>query len=375
MDVGGVPDHVMTLARSLGPRHDLTVFSGEIDPRHEAELLALGVRIERLPFARLPDPLRDLRVLLSLRRLLGKGRFDVVHTHMSKAALLGVMATRLMPGRPRVVNTAHNLGSLALRKPLARLAFRFYDRMLLGRATDRVIVVSERIREQVLALGLIAPARVTAIANGISLERFDVPCANSQALRADLGLAQSDVLVLCVARLVWFKGLDLLISAFARVAAAAPGARLCIVGAGPLRDALQAQAASLGLGKQVSLIGERQDVPALLAACDLFVLSSVSEGMPISILEAMAAGRATVATDVGGVRELVRDGETGLLVASGDAAGLGAALLMMIRDPGERGRMGAVARALAYSGFGGAAMSARTEALYLDVLARRADRP
>lgn len=371
MDVGGVPDHVMTLLRGLSRRHHLTVIAGEIDPCHEAEMQELGVGIERLPLSRLPDARRDLSALRALRALLRKGRFDIVHTHMSKAALLGVLATRMMPDRPRVVNTAHNLGSLALRNRAARGVFWVYDKILLGWGSDTVIVVSQRVREQVLALRLMSSGHVTAIPNGIRLDRFDVAPGDARKRRMELSVADGAVLVICVARLVWFKGLDTLVAAFSRVAVDFPAARLCIVGDGPLREQLEAQASSCGIGERVMLIGERRDVPSLLSASDLFVLPSVSEGMPISILEAMAAGRATLATDVGGVRELVLDGETGLVVPSGDVDALAAALLLLIRDKALRETMGAAALARARSDFDGAAMAARTEALYCALVERR----
>ncbi len=216
LDVGGVPDHVMTLFRGWAGRHDLTLITGDLHPRHATELADCGVKVERLPFARLPDPRKDVAALRRLRRILAEGRFDIAHTHMSKAALLGVLATRGLRGRPCVVNTAHNLGSLAIAKPVQRALFRRYDRWLLGRASDHVVVVSARIRDQVLAHDLMTPGHVTAIPNGIALSRFPGRGDGSQALRRTLGIGTDGVLALCVARLVWFKGLDTLIAALAR---------------------------------------------------------------------------------------------------------------------------------------------------------------
>ena len=378
MDVGGVPDHVMTLARELSQRHDMTVVAGEFNPGHAAELASLGVERIELPLARLPDPLKDLRAMRALRALLKDKRFDVAHTHMSKAALLGVLAARTLVRRPLLVNTAHNLGSLALSHRAARSVFRVYDRVLLGRATDAVIVVSDRIRAQVLALGLVRPDRVTAIPNGIALHRFEVPAARAAAVRSAFDIGAKEVLVVCVARLVWFKGLDTLIDAFAllpaelpaELPADLPAMRLLIVGAGPLHGDLADRAAALGQGGRITFAGERGDVPDILAAADVFVLSSVSEGMPISIIEAMASGLPTVATDVGGVRELVADGETGFVVPARDAAAFAVPLEQLCRDPALRRTLGQAARQRAQAQFGGAAMAARTEEVYARALAR-----
>jgi len=369
MDVGGVPDHVMTLLRGLAGRHALTLIAGDVHPRHAAELAALGVTVERLPFARLPDPRRDLAAFLRLRRMLAAGRFDVAHTHMSKAALLGALAAGGCRRRPwLLVNTAHNLGSLALPAGWRRAAFRAYDRWLLGRATDHVIVVSARVRAQVTALGLMAPDHVTAIANGIALERFPGRTPASAGVRAALGVGPDEVLLLCVARLVWFKGLDTLLDAFA---AAPPQTRLAIVGAGELREALAAQAEAAGVAGRVAFLGERADVPELLGAADAFVLSSVSEGMPISIIEAMASGLPVIATDVGGVREIVEDGVTGLLVPARAQGPLAAAIARLATEPATRAAFGAAARARAQAEFAGAEMAEGTEALYARLLGGR----
>lgn len=370
MDVGGVPDHVMTLARELSAHHDLTLVAAEFHPMHAAELSALGVEQIVLPFARLPDPMTDLRALRGLRQLLRARRFDIAHTHMSKAALLGVLAARTLWARPLLVNTAHNLGSLALANPVARAVFRVYDWLLLGRATDAVIVVSERVRAQVLALRLIRPDRVTAIPNGIALHRFAARSERAGTVRAAFGIGEDQVLVVCVARLVWFKGLDTLIAAFAAVAPRCPKAHLLIVGEGPLAEDLAAQSRDLGLSQRITFAGLRNDVPDILAASDIFVLSSVSEGMPISILEAMASGLPTVATDVGGVRELVAEGETGFVVPARDAPAFAAPLERLCQDKALRKTQGAAARARAQAEFGGAAMAKRTEAVYAKALAR-----
>ncbi|PIP97761.1 MAG: hypothetical protein COW75_04030 [Rhodobacterales bacterium CG18_big_fil_WC_8_21_14_2_50_71_9] len=374
MDVGGVPDHVLTLTRGLLLNHDVTLICGAIDPRHAAALAAMGVEVVMAPFSRLPDPLRDLRAVRALRALMVARRFDIIHTHMSKAALAGVVAARLIrpaAARPLVVNTAHNLGSLALSHPLLRRLFKVYDRMLLGGACDAVIVVSERVRARALALGLAPPDKLFAIPNGIATERFAPDQAQAAVRRAALNVAPGETLILTVARLVWFKGLDVLIDALALIARRRPGAKLVIVGAGPLRAALEQRAQALGVGDRVTFTGERSDVPQLLAAADIFALTSVSEGMPISILEAMASGLAVAATEVGGVGELVRDGETGLLTPPRDPAAFAAALEKLIADPALRARMGAGGRARVEAEFTGPAMTARTAALYEQALERR----
>lgn len=361
MDIGGVPDHVMTLVRGLHPSAAVTLFCATIDPRHALELEALGVPVVPIGFTRLPDPVADLRAFRRLVGLLRNGAFDIVHTHMSKAVMLGAPAARLARV-PVVINTAHNLGFLALRQPLLRGLFWLYDRALFT-VCDRVVTVSDEVRDRTVRAWIAPAAKVVAIANGIDPARFRVAAAKRAALRAEL--AQDDgPLLLTVARLVWFKGLDTLIDALPPLVARHPALRLVIVGEGTLRAALTDQAERLGLGEHVRFTGERADVPALLAAADLFVLPSVSEGMPISILEAMAAGRAVVATRVGGVPELIEEGQTGLVVPARDAGALAEALDRLIADPALRARMGGAGAARLASEFSAEAMVARTRALY-----------
>lgn len=373
MDVGGVPDHVMTLVRGLTGGHEVTLVTGEVTPCHSGALRELGIEVVRLPFARLPEPGRDLRLVRALAALLRERRFDVVHTHMSKAALAGAVAARLVRPRPILVNTAHNLGSIALSHPVLRRLFRLYDRALLGGATDAVIVVSEAIRQEVLRLGVVGAARLHAVPNGVLTERFEPGPGQAATRRAELGIAPEDTVVVTVARLVWFKGLETLIDACALLHQRWPRLRLVIVGDGPLRAALEQRVADRGASGHVIFAGERSDVPEMLGAADIFALSSVSEGMPISILEAMAARLPVVATSVGGIPELIGAGETGLLVPARDPDAFAAALDKLVAAPALRRSMGAAGRHRLDGVFSAAAMVRRTAALYAALL--RSDPP
>lgn len=370
MDVGGVPDHVMTLTRGLVRRHDVTLVTGEVDGRHAEALARMNVEIVRLPFARLPEPGRDVRLVRALAALMRERNFDVVHTHMSKAALAGAVAARLVRPRPVLVNTAHNLGSIALSQPVLRRLFRLYDRALLGGATDAVIVVSEAIRREVLRLGVVDAARLHAVPNGILADRFAVASGMAAVRRAEFGVGHGDTLVVTVARLVWFKGLETLIDATAGLCRRWPRLRLVIVGDGPLRATLEQRVAERGMTDRVIFAGERGDVPAILEAADIFALSSVSEGMPISILEAMAARLPVVATSVGGVPELVAAEETGLLVPARDADAFAAALEKLVAAPALRRGFGAAGRDRLDRCFSPSAMVERTAALYATLLRR-----
>ncbi len=165
------------------------------------------------------------------------------------------------------------------------------------------------------------------------------------------------------------KAQDVLLEAFARAAADASASRLLIAGEGPLRAGLEARCDALGLGARVRFLGAREDVGDLLAAADVFVLSSRREGLPVTLLEAMRAGRAAVVTRAGGCAEAVADGDTGLLVPVGDAVALGAALRALLADPGRCARLGDAARERWAREFTAERMVLETEGIYEAALA------
>ena len=366
MDVGGVPGHVLTVLDGLcGRGYHVTLACAECHSDHRAALQRMGVRLVQLPMKRLLSPLADVRALAALVRLIRRERFQVVHTHMSKGALLGGIAARIADA-PVVVNTAHNLGAIAMPRAWVRALFRVYDRWLLGTTTDAVITVTERVRDAVVAQRILPAARVHAIANGIVAAPRASEAQRQQArraLRREIGAADDAPVIGCVARLVWFKGLDTLVDALPAVLRVCPDVQVAVAGDGPLRAELAARAAALGVADRLHLLGERNDVPQLLRGFDLFVLPSVSEGMPLTILEAMGAGLPVVATAVGGVPELMVAAETGLLVPPGDAVALAPALQRLLCDAPLRRRMGDNGRRRLLSDFSADAMVAATDAL------------
>jgi glycosyltransferase involved in cell wall biosynthesis len=209
------------------------------------------------------------------------------------------------------------------------------------------------------------PYRVITIAIGVDTARFHRgPEFDSAPIRRDL-VCSDGPFITNVARLVPQKAQQYLIEAARIVAAARPDVRVALVGEGDERAALEAQARALGVSEQVVFAGFRANIPDILAASDVFVLSSLWEGMPVALLEAMAAGCVAVVTDVGGVGQLVRDGETGFLVPPGDAAALAAALLACLNDPARARRIGAAGQAWVEQEYGMRAWVTKLENLYL----------
>ena len=294
------------------------------------------------------DPLAAWR----MSRLLGRLRPDVVHAHDAHALALAAAGVALA-GAPRPRFAASRRVDFHLhRNPLSRWKYR---------RVERFLCASDAIRRMLIADG-VAAERTVVVYEGVDVER--IAALPPLDVHRELGLPAGAPVVGNVAALVPHKGQRHLLDAAARVVAEVPDARFVIVGAGELRDALAAQVARLGLERHVVLTGFRTDALALLKAFDLFVMSSVTEGLGTSVLDAMACGRAVVATRAGGIPESVVDGETGLLVPPGDPAALASAVLRLLRDADLRQALGRAGRVRVDARFSAARMVAETAAVY-----------
>jgi glycosyltransferase involved in cell wall biosynthesis len=238
----------------------------------------------------------------------------------------------------------------------------------LGARTDRVLALSERQRAELLGYRVAPEERIQIVPLGLELSRFRD--GDRQAARTALRIPQDTVAILAVSRLVPVKRLDRLLVAAAVAARAVPKVRLYIVGDGCSRASLEAQAAALGMADRTVFAGWTADTPNWYAAADIVALTSDNEGTPLSLIEAAAAGRAVVATDVGGVADVVADGETGIVVPAGDEAALAAALIRLARDSELRDRLGAAAPGRA-GGYAADRLVDDLDSLYRHLLAER----
>jgi glycosyltransferase involved in cell wall biosynthesis len=244
-------------------------------------------------------------------------------------------------------------------------------KMEINRLVDRIITVSAEARRSHLAAGLARPEQVVTIPNGIDANAFGSRDATAHAhLRRELGLAPTAPIVGTVARLSEQKGHRYLLDAWPQVRAAVPDAQQLLAGDGPLRGELEQQAAALGVAESIHFLGTRADVPALLGLITVAVLPSLFEGMPLFVLEAMAAGRPVVGTRVCGASEVIADGETGLLVPPQDPAALAAAVISLLGAPAKAARMGHAGRVRLLRHYQARRMVADTCALYETLLAR-----
>ncbi|MEB3329557.1 MAG: glycosyltransferase family 4 protein [Candidatus Sericytochromatia bacterium] len=313
-------------------------------------LAAAGIRCHPIPISRRLLDAGHVLTLARLWRLMRAERFDLVHVHTPIAAALGRVAARLA-GVPRVAYTAHGFYFHDEMAPGPRRLHIALERAL-GRLTDAMIAVSGEDAATAVQLGILPAARVTHVPNGIDPGRFgQAPGAELAAWRARLGLPPDALVVGTMGRLVREKGFGELFEAIARLAPHHPRLHLLVVGDAlasdrdPFKEALLARVDAPPLAGRVHLTGFTDAVPTVLALMDVFALPSYREGLPVSILEAMATGLPVVATDIRGCREEVVAGETGLLVPTRDAARLAEALEQLLGDPDLRARMGAAGRA------------------------------
>lgn len=287
------------------------------------------------------SPSRDLSVLYRLYRLLRALQPDLVHTHMAKAGTIGRVAARLARV-PLVVHTYHGHVFHSYFGP-ARTRFFLSIERSLSRLTDLIVTVGEKQRREILDYGIGTPNKVTSVPLGLELEPFLSSERHRGELRAELGIGADVPLVGIVGRLVPVKGHADFIEAARLVSSRIPHARFLVVGDGELRRELERQVLALGLGREVLFLGWRHDLPRIYADLDLVVLSSHNEGSPVALIEAMAAGKAVVATDVGGVSDVVADGVSGVLVPPREPQALADAISSVLArseltSMGERGR-------------------------------------
>lgn len=368
--------HVVASSRGGGAVHmrDLAVGLGRKGLRCGVVMPLDGGNVRREDFeaAGLPFwPLDiasglSLSALATLRRVAGGAR--LLHAHGARAALFArLAAASLGRSRPCVIYSLHGFAAPFYQEP--RRSVQLAIERALSQWTDLAVVTCAAERQSYLEVCRIPAAKVAVLHNGINAGRFDI-AVNAAAVRATLGIPADSLLFVTVCRLFKPRDFDTLLVAFRQVAQSTPMARLLVVGDGPLRPQIEHQVMSLGLGGSVTLAGWRQDTPALYRASDVFVLTTWGwEGLPLSVMEAQAAGLPVVATRAGGTPEIVVEGQTGYLVERRDAAGLGSALARLAGSRELRSEMGQAGHKLAHAEFGLDRMLAHAITLYARVQA------
>jgi glycosyltransferase involved in cell wall biosynthesis len=367
--MGGMEEHILVLARGLVDRgHEVAAICsdrGAIEPLRQG-LFDAGVRVHCVPErsgSRLGTAARVWRLASILRQYRG----CVLHLHLTghSGGELVLAAARLA-GVRATVRTEH----LPPMPPVGngeRRTVQLRDRLM-----DRVICVSEQTRLDHIRLLNREPRKLVAVANCVDVERFG-PDVDGSLARRELGLSAEQPVIGTVSRLGEHrKGLNFFLDMAAAVGARFADAAFVIVGDGPLRGELEAQAASLGIADRVVFTGARTDIPRLLAAMNVFVMPSLYEGGPITVLEAMAMAKPVVATPVGMVPDAITDGSSGLLVPLADAAALTQAVSQLLGDPDLAGRIGREGREVVSQRFSPDAMVNGVAAVYAELTSRAA---
>ncbi|PIE31848.1 hypothetical protein CSA56_17235 [candidate division KSB3 bacterium] len=372
LNVGGPAIHTILLTRLLAPaRFDSTLITGCISPA-EGDMSYLAEEHGVVPHV-IPELGREIRwkhdllAFWKMFRLLRNIRPTIVHTHTAKAGMLGRVAAKLA-GVPYIVHTFHGHVFHSYFSPAKTRMFVEIERFL-ARFTDAIITVSPKQREEILSYRIGNANTVHAIGLGLELQQF-VECQTLQGtLRKELDVSDDVPLIGIVARLVPVKGIDYFLEAAAAVLKNIPQARFVVVGDGELREELEQQARTLGIQQSVHFLGFRCNLPEIYADFDLAVLSSLNEGLPVALIEAMASGTPVIATEVGGVGDLIQHERSGLLVPAKNSDALAAGIeKILAQSPEKRCEMVLAGQKNVYPAYHINTLAQNIEALYETLL-------
>lgn len=373
LDLGGAQQNTLYTAGHLDPERFRVILAagpgGALDAQaaSDARDPGRGYLLRFFPSLVRPlDLLRDPTALLQLFRFIRQQEPAVVHTHSSKAGVLGRIAA-WMAGVPVVLHTYHGFGFHERQSKWLKTAYVLIER-LCCRLSTRLVFVSRENQRYAERCGLPVLGRSALIRSGIALRRFPAPLQDKARKKASLGCRVHEPLVLSVGNLKPQKNPE----AFLRIASLClretPEASFVFIGDGELRSSLEARVLAHGLSGKVFFPGWRLDIPEILAAADLFLMTSLWEGLPRALLEAMKTGLPCVCYATDGVRDVLRDGENGFLIEPGDERTAARRVLELLGDSGKARALGRCAAASIGPEFDIDAMVRNQEELYLDAL-------
>jgi glycosyltransferase involved in cell wall biosynthesis len=345
LNMGGPALHVAYLTKGLESRgYETTLVAGSL-ARGEGSMsfVAEELGVEVTPISQLHrdvSPLYDPLSVLALVRLIRELQPQILHTHTAKAGAVGRLAAVLAgPARPPIlVHTYHGHVLRGYFDPLRTAVFRTLERSL-ARVTTRLVAVSPEVRDDLVSLGVAPAEKFSVIRLGIDLESR-LAAGDGPDLRRLFGIPPGSFVVGWIGRMTAIKHVPDVLAAFQRLLERGVDARLCLVGDGPDREAVEQRAHELGISRQTLFLGYQRDVANYYGFFDTLLLPSGNEGTPVVAIESLAAGTPVVATAVGGVPDVVEDGVDGLLVPVGDVGALADALERLAHDPALRSRMG-----------------------------------
>jgi glycosyltransferase involved in cell wall biosynthesis len=344
LDFGGAQQNTLHTVRGLDrERFDAVLVCGAggyFDPEVRADSGVRAVFLDSL--VREVSPLRDFLALLELWKTFKAERPDVVHTHSSKAGILGRLAAALA-GVPIIVHTYHGFGFHDRQAAPVKGAYVFLER-LCARFTTALVFVSRANAEYAERHGLGPAANAVVIRSGVKLSDFPAD-VDAAALKMSAGIGRHKPVVVSIGNLKPQKNAGDFVAAAAKVLAKVPDARFVFIGDGPEKGALQARAFALGLDGKILFLGWRRDGAKWLAASDVFAMTSLWEGLPRALVEALRTGLPSVCYATDGVVDVLRDGENGYLIPPGDVDAFAGRLVELLSDAELRRRLGAAAAA------------------------------
>jgi glycosyltransferase involved in cell wall biosynthesis len=371
MNIGGPARHVTILATRSEPEFATVLLTGEPGAREGSmleEAERAGAHVVRVPHLSRPvAPIADLLALLWLFKYFRRERPAIVATHTAKAGSLGRFAA-VLAGVPVIVHTFHGHVLDGYFGRLRTWIFLSVERML-GRLTSQFIAISPEIASD---LDRLAIGRGKTVVVRLGLELDHLAERRPGRLRNDLGIPSGAPVVGIVGRLVPIKAHDLFLEAASRLKATNAELHFAIVGDGELWDQLHRDVAAAGLSDRVHFAGWRDDLNEVYSDLDVVVCCSRNEGTPVSVIEACAAARPVIGTPVGGMTDIISEGVNGLLVPSGDAEALAAAIAALIADPARRQSMGAAGRRMVLERYGADRMVSDLKQIYNGLLERKA---
>ena len=401
LNAGGAARHVVSLSRGLQEKgYETLLVSGEA-AHGESDLSALagqeGVPLRRIrTLSREIDPLADAAALMEMRTLVREFDPDIIDTHTAKAGLVGRLVARaenaLRPPRARIrtVHTFHGNVLSGYFPSWKEIAFRWIERRLGRNASDAIVVLSAEQRAEIVDRFRVAPPEsVYVMPLGMDLSSFEKLPARG-AFRNELGFGEDAFVVGIVGRIAPIKNHEMFVRAAARTLRSIPKSRFVVVGDGEGAESLRRLAASLYLGEAIRFVGFRTDLASVYSGLDAVALTSRNEGTPLSLIEAMACGKPIVATDVGGVRDILTrewagpvthrhfarsETPRGLLVPSGDVAEFARSLVAMAGDADARAGLGEAGRAYAFRYHALPRLLDDADGLYRQILAGPARMP
>ena len=355
------------LAHGLSRESNMSIMEKEVV---ESDLLlaeAKGVRVFALPsLVRRLSFKNDLLAFINIYRLIRRIRPHIVHTHTSKAGLLGRLAS-FLARVPIIIHTPHGHVFHSYYGPVMTKVFVFAEKIL-SFITDKITALTNRERDEHLEEGIASIEKYVVIHSGVMLDRLMNMSVDAGAVRGEFGIAQDSNVIGVVGRLVPIKGHKYLVSAAKRIIKEFRNTVFVFVGDGYLSSRLERQAESVGVRKNIIFTGWRKDAVEILDLFDILVLPSLNEGMGKVLVEGMALGKPIIASNVGGIIDLVRNGENGILVPPGDSDALGEAILQLLKDKNLSEKLGKNGKAMVYPEFDASVMVKQIEDLYESLL-------